>query len=74
MISLRGNGHKLQHEKFQLDIRGEKFRRGELNTGIGSPGNGGISILRDIQNLSRYKALSNLLEVDPASSGGGWTG
>lgn len=69
--SLRGNGRKLQHEKFQLDIRGKKFITGELNTG--SPRNGGISILRDIQHLSGYKALRHLIKW-PCFDWGDWTG
>jgi len=47
-----------------------QFIMRELNTGIGSTRNEGISALRGIQNLSGYKALSNLIKADPALIGG----
>lgn len=56
----------MQDKKFQLDNGKKKIIMGELNTGISSPRSGGATILRDIQNVSGYKALSNLIKVDPA--------
>lgn len=68
----RGNGHKLNHTKFHLNIRKSIIFYGECDPTLEKVAQGGyeVSITGDFHNLTRYNPEQYVI-ADPCSAGAG---